>query len=70
MYVGHYKSVLSNSKEFYSSKRKELNFPVQVEYKGERYSLVATHIVATKSQEQKIKNRAKELGTPFGIKLD
>lgn len=68
MYIAHYKSV-SSSKEFFSSKRKQLDFPVQVEYKGERYSLFATHIVSTKSQEQNIKNRAKELSIPFSIKL-
>lgn len=69
MYIGHYKSV-SSSKEFYSFKRKELDFPTQVEYKGERYSIFSTHIVSTKGQEQNIKNRSKELGIPFGVKLD
>lgn len=68
MYIAHYKSVSSTS-EFFSSKRKDLDFPVQVEYKGERYLLFATHIAATKNQELNIKNRSKELGIPFGIKL-
>jgi len=69
MYIGHYKSV-SSSKEFFSSKRKELDFPTQVEYKGERYSIFATHMASTKKQEQNIKNRSKELSIPFGIKVD
>jgi hypothetical protein len=68
MYIGHYKSV-SSASEFFSSKRKELDFPVQVEYKGERYLLFTTHIAATKSQESNMKARAKELNIPFGIKL-
>jgi len=70
MYIGHYKSVSSDSKEFYSSKREELDFPVQVEYKGERYSLATTYIASTKSQQQRIKNRAKQLGISFGVKVD
>lgn len=69
MYIGHYKSV-SSSKEFFSSKRKELDFPTQVEYKGERYSIFSTFISSTKSQENNIKSRAKVLGIPFGIKVD
>jgi hypothetical protein len=69
VYVAHYKSVHS-ANEFYSSKRKSLDFPTQVEHKGSRYFLHTTHIVATKSQESNIKIRAKELGIPFGVKLD
>lgn len=69
MYVAHYKSVHSAS-EFFSSKRKTLDFPTQVEHKGDRYLLHATHIVATKTQESNIKSRAKELGISFGVKLD
>lgn len=69
MYIGHYKSV-SSSSEFFSSKRKDLDFPTQVEYKGERYSITSTHIVSTKRQENNIKDRAKKLSIPFSIKLD
>lgn len=69
MYIGHYKSVNSTN-EFFSSKRKDLNFPTQVEYKGSRYLLHATHIAATKSQENNMKTRAKELKIPFNVKLD
>lgn len=69
MYIGHYKSV-SSANEFFSTKRKDLDFPTQVEYKGNRYLLNATHIVATKGQENNIKNRAKQLNIPFNIKLD
>lgn len=68
MYIGHYKSV-NSANEFFSSKRKSLDFPTQIEYKGERYSLTATYIAVTKSQENNIKNRAKELGIPFSVKL-
>ena len=69
MYIGHYKSVAS-ANEFFSSKRKNLDFPTQVEHKGQRYLLHATHIASTKGQEPNIKERAKQLGIPFGIKLD
>ena len=69
MYIGHYKSV-SSANEFFSVKRKDLDFPTQVEYKGSRYFLNATHIVTTKGQENNLKTRAKELNIPFGIKLD
>lgn len=69
MYIGHYKSV-NSANEFFSVKRKDLDFPTQVEYKGTRYLLGATHIVSTKTQESNIKSRAKELGIPFGVKLD
>jgi hypothetical protein len=41
MFIGYYKSVAS-SKEFYSSKRSDLNFPIQVEYEGDRYLLNKT----------------------------
>ena len=41
MFIGYYKSV-SSSKEFYSAKREDLNFPMQVEYKGDRYLLNKT----------------------------
>jgi hypothetical protein len=68
MYIGHYKAV-NSANEFFSQKRKDLNFPVQIEYKGERYLLHATHIASTKLQENNIKNRSKELGIPFGVKL-
>ena len=53
-----------------SSKRKDLDFPTQVEYKGERYSITSTHIVMTKKQENNIKNTAKKFSIPFSIKLD
>jgi len=68
MYIGHYKSV-NSANEFFSAKRKDLNFPTQIEYKAERYSLHATYIAATKNQESNIKNRAKALNIPFGVKL-
>lgn len=69
MYIAHYKSVSSSVKEFYSSKRKELDFPSQVEFKGERYSLFATHIVSTRRQEEKITTRAKALDIPTSVTL-
>ena len=53
MFIGYYKSVTS-SKEFYSEKRKDLNFPIQVEYKGDRYLLNKTIQVSSNSHENNI----------------
>jgi hypothetical protein len=69
MYIGHYKAV-NSANEFFSAKRKTLDFPAQVEYKGERYSITTTHMATTKSQEKNIKDRAKALGIPSNIKVD
>lgn len=69
MYIAHYKSV-NSAEEFFSSKRKSLDFPTQIEYKGRRYLLHATHLASTNKQVTNMKNRAKELNIPFGIKLD
>ncbi len=68
MYIANYKSVNSTN-EFFSTKREKLDFPTQIEYKGERYSLNLTYIVSTKSQENSITDRAKEFNIPFNVKL-
>ena len=41
MFIAHYKSV-NTSEEFYSTEKKDLNFPTQVEYKGSNYLLTKT----------------------------
>jgi hypothetical protein len=69
MYIGHYKSV-NKSNELFSSKRDQLDFPTQIEYKGERYSLTATHMASSKSQENNIINMAKKYNIPYNIKID
>jgi len=69
MFIGHYTAV-NKAKEFYSNKRKKLDFPTQVEYKKERYLLVSTHTISGDSQENNIKNRAIELGIPYNIEVD
>jgi len=69
MYIGHYKSV-NSSNEFFSEKRNELDFPTQVEYKGMRYLLKATHIVSSNTQEKNVMSMAKKHGIPFNIKID
>jgi hypothetical protein len=68
MYIGHYKAVAS-ADEFFSEPRKELDFPTQIEYKKQRYSLFATHIVSSDSQLANIKNRTQELNIKFNIKI-
>jgi len=69
MFIGHYRAV-DKAKEFYSSKRKNLDFPTQVEYKKERYLLVSTHTISGGSQENNIKNRAIELDIPYDVEVD
>jgi hypothetical protein len=68
MYIGHYKAVRSTD-EFFSQPRKELDFPTQISYKKERYSLFATHIVSTEGQIENIKKRAQELNIKFNVKI-
>ena len=53
MFIGYYKSV-NSSKEFYSIKREDLNFPMQVEYKGDRY----------------LKETASKLGIECDVEID
>ena len=69
MFIGHYRAV-DKVKEFYSCKRKNLDFPTQVEYKKERYLLVATYTVPGQSQELSIKIRATELNIPSDVEID
>jgi hypothetical protein len=69
MFIGYYKSVTS-SKEFYSEKRKDLNFPIQVEYKGDRYLLSKTIQVSSNSHENNIINTAKKYGIEYDIRID
>lgn len=68
MFIGYYKGV-SSSKEFYSEKIKDLNFPMQIEYKGERYLLNKT-IQVTPKIEQNIKDTAKKYGIEYDIRID
>jgi hypothetical protein len=69
MYIGHYKAV-NSSREFYSTVRKDLDFPIQAKYKGERYLLFSTYIASTPSQKNNITSRAKELNIPNDISVD
>ena len=69
MFIGHYKAV-DKAKEFYSCKRKNLDFPTQVEYKKERYLLASTYTISGANQEANIQNRAIELNIPFNVEID
>lgn len=68
MFIGYYKSV-NSSKEFYSLKKEDLNFPMQVEYKGDRYLLGKT-IQVTPSGEKNLKETAKKYGIEYDVKID
>ena len=69
MFIGYYKSV-STSREFYSSKREDLNFPIQVEYSGDRYLLTRTIQVSSKSQEKNIKTAAENYGIEYDVRIE
>jgi hypothetical protein len=69
MYIGHYKSV-NKSNELFSSKRDELDFPTQIEYKGDLYLLTTTHMASSQSQENNIMSMAKRHSIPYNIKID
>lgn len=68
MFIGYYKSV-SSSKEFYSKKREDLNFPMQVEYKGDRYLLNKT-IQVSLTNEKNLKEAAKKFGIEYDVRID
>ncbi len=69
MFIGYYKSV-GSSREFYSEKRKDLNFPVQVEYNGDRYLLNKTIQISGKTHEKNIIDTAKKYGIDYDIRID
>jgi hypothetical protein len=68
MFIGYYKSVNSLS-EFYSEIREDLNFPAQVELKGERYILGKTIQLSSMSHYDKVVEAAKRYGITYGIKV-
>lgn len=69
MFIAHYKSV-SSSDEFYSEKRDALDFPTQVEYNSERYSLIRTIQVFTSAQEKRVLETANNYGIKCGVRVD
>jgi hypothetical protein len=66
MYIGHYKSIKS-PKEFFSQPRQNLDFPTQITYKKEQYSLFAAHTVSSESQIKNLTNRAKQLNIKYNV---
>lgn len=68
MYIAHYKSVLT-SEEFYSKKRESLDFPSQVELKGQRYLLKATYFASSPTQEKNILETAKRYGIRSNVEV-
>jgi len=68
MYIGHYKAV-NSANEFFSEQRKDLDFPTQISYKKERYSLFATHMVSTPKQLKNLQSRAKQYGIKTNVKI-
>lgn len=69
MFIGHYKCVL-NPKEFYSQKKKNLNFPIQVELDGERYLLNNTIQITSSKQEIGLLQMADKNSIRHSVKLD
>lgn len=68
MFVGHYKCV-SSPKEFYSEKRKTLDFPMQVELNGERYLLNASIQISNSKQYRGLKQVAEKNNAKYDVKL-
>jgi hypothetical protein len=68
MFIGYYKSV-NSSKEFYSKKRPNLNFPIQIEYNSDRYLLNKTIQVFSDSQEKNLIDTAKRYGIEYNIEI-
>jgi len=69
MFIGYYKSV-NTSKEFYSQTKEDLNFPIQVEYQGDRYLLSKTIQVSSRTQENNIKKTAKSYGIQYDVRIE
>ena len=68
MFIAHYKSV-NTSEEFYSTEKKDLNFPTQVEYKGNNYLLTKT-IQISSSLKKNLIEVAKRFNIDYDIKVD
>lgn len=69
MYIAHYKSV-NSATEFYSKVRDTLDYPTQIEYKKERYTLNSTFIINGQTQLKNFKNRIKSLGIEIDVNVD
>lgn len=69
MYIAHYKSV-SSTAEFYSSVRDTLDYPTQIEYKKERYTLNSTFIINGQTQLNNFRKRIKSLNIEIDINVD
>jgi hypothetical protein len=68
MFVGYYKAV-GQPKEFYSEKRKSLDFPMQVELEGLRYLLSYTIQITSSKQENSLHKMAQENGIKHNVKI-
>ena len=69
MYIAHYKSV-NSATEFYSGVRDTLDYPTQIEYKKERYTLNSTFMINGQTQLKNFKNRIKSLGIEIDVNVD
>lgn len=68
MYIAHYKSV-QTKEEFYSERRESLNFPTQVEFSGQRFSLYTTYLASSPSQQKNLERTAEKYGIKFNVKI-
>jgi len=68
MFIAHYKSV-NTSEEFYSIEKKDLNFPTQVDYKGNNYLLTKT-IQISSSLKKNLIEVAKRFNIDYDVKVD
>lgn len=68
MFYAVYKSV-SSPLEFYAEPRSVCDFPTQVEYKGDRYSLIKTIVVSSPSVRSKLLEAIKRIGVEYDVKV-
>jgi len=69
MFYAVYKSV-SSPIEFYAEPRETCDFPTQVEYKGDRYSLIRTMVVSSPSVEKKLLDTIVRIGVEYNVKVN
>ena len=68
MFIGYYKAV-GQPKEFYSEKRKTLDFPMQVELDGLRYLFVYSIQISYSTQESNLEKVAKNNGIKYNVRI-
>lgn len=67
-FIALYKCV-SSPEEFYSEIRDSIDYPTQVMYKSNNYTLVSTMIITSSKQEKRLVDLAQERNIDCYVKL-